>query len=114
MDDILQKHSKFIVFLSHLLLLFSICPVCQTDNPLAETYSKGTMVEFKTTCKSTTCPKKEHIWKGQPEMEGTKMPARNFLLCFALLLSRNSAYKVPLDTWVCNAFPLEVTSDIKG
>lgn len=48
MDDILQKHSKFIVFLSHLLLLFSICPVCQTDNPLVETCSKGTMVEVKT------------------------------------------------------------------
>ena len=75
MDDILQKHSKFIVFLSHLLLLFSICPVCQTDNPLVEACSKGTMVEVKTNLqkhylKRSTSRKVSLKWKGQKCLQG--------------------------------------------
>ena len=82
------------MFLSQLLLLLSVCPICWTDNPLVETSSKWTMVEVKTTCRSATCPKKEHVWKSQPEMPGTKMPSGNFLPCFSILLSGNSASKV--------------------
>ena len=94
MNDNLRKQPKFIVFLSKLLVLFTVCPVCKTDNPLVETSAKGTMVEVKTICKSATCPQKETIWKSQPEMPGTRMPAGNFLLCFSILLSGNSASKV--------------------
>ena len=56
MTDNFRQQTKFIVFLSKFLLLFTVCPVCKTDNPLVETSSKGTMVEVKTICKNHTSP----------------------------------------------------------
>lgn len=92
--DNLRTEPKFITFLSQLLLLFHFCPVCKTDNPLVETCQVGTMVEVTTTCSNLKCPKRECSWRSQPNMPGTKMPAGNFLLCFAILVAGGSASKV--------------------
>jgi len=94
LTDNLREHPKFIVFTSHLLMLFKFCHICKADNPMIETFRRGTMVEVRTICHNQDCPKKEYTWKSQPEMISTRMPAANFLLCFAILLSGNSASKV--------------------
>lgn len=90
----LRSQPKYIVFLSKLLLLFTFCPVCKSDNPSVEASEKGTMLEVHTTCTNPSCTQPNSTWKSQPEMEGTKMPAGNFLLVFSILLSGSSPSKV--------------------
>lgn len=90
----MRSEPKFVVFLSQLLLLFQICPMCKTSNPLVKTRQIGTMVEVKTTCANIHCPSNENVWRSQPEMRGTRMPAGNLLLCFAILVAGGSASKV--------------------
>ena len=92
--DNLRTEPKYIVFMSQLLMLFRFCFTCKSENPLVETRSVGTMVEVTTTCANPKCQKKEVIWKSQPEMVGTKIPAGNFLLCMAILVSGASESKV--------------------
>ncbi|XP_078363789.1 uncharacterized protein LOC144648008 [Oculina patagonica] len=93
-DTNLRKQPKFIVFLSQLLLLFKFCYSCKSDNPLVETRQVGTMAVVTSTCTNTSCGRKDTVWKSQPNMPGTKIPAGNFLLCMAILLSGSSASKV--------------------
>ena len=93
-DDNLRTQPKFIVFLSQLLLLFKFCHFCKAENPLVETRQVGTMAVVTSTCTNKKCSKKDVIWKSQPNMPGTKIPAGNFLLCMAILLSGSSASKV--------------------
>ena len=93
-DDNLRTSPKHIVFLSKLLLLFQICHICRADHPLVETREVGTMAVVTSRCQNPKCPKKENVWYSQPYMPGTKTPAGNFLLCFAILLSGGSASKV--------------------
>ncbi|KAJ7369717.1 hypothetical protein OS493_036999 [Desmophyllum pertusum] len=93
-DDNLRTESKHIVFLSKLLLLFQFCHTCKTDKPLVETREVGTMAVVHTTCQNPKCPQKENVWHSQPNMPGTRIPAGNFLLCFAILLAGGSASKV--------------------
>ncbi|XP_065061634.1 uncharacterized protein LOC135688632 [Rhopilema esculentum] len=81
----LREQSKFIVFLSNLLLLFTFCPACKADDPLIETRQNGTMVEVKTICGNSRCNKRENVWKSQPFFEKTKLPAANLLLTFAVV-----------------------------
>ncbi|XP_065067600.1 uncharacterized protein LOC135693142 [Rhopilema esculentum] len=81
----LREQSKFIVFLSNLLLLFTFCPACKADDPLIETRQNGTMVEVKTICGNSRCNKRENVWKGQPFFEKTKLPAADLLLTFAVV-----------------------------
>ena len=90
----LRTEEKHIVFLSKLLLLFQFCHSRKTENPLVETRAVGTMVSVRTTCQNPRCTNKETVWNSQPTMPGTKIPAGNFLLCFAILLAGGSASKV--------------------
>lgn len=90
----LRTEPKFIVFFSQLLLLFKICPVCKADNPMLETTATGTMASVKIFCINPKCHKREQIWNSQPTIPGTRMPAGNFLLCFAILIAGGSATKV--------------------
>ena len=48
--DNLRSEPKHIVFLSQLLLLFSFCHSCKTDNPLVETREVGTKAVVTTIC----------------------------------------------------------------
>ena len=93
-DDNLRVESKHIVFFSKLLLLFQFCHACKADKPLIESREVGTMVVVTARCQNPKCPEKEKVWYSQPYMPGTKIPAGNFLLCFAILLAGGSASKV--------------------
>ena len=59
-----------------------------------EAKQTGTMVTIKITCHNPKCPKRNGEWQSQPKMPGTKIPAGNFLLSFAILLGGGSASKV--------------------
>lgn len=89
----IRTQPKFMVFISQLLLLFQFCPYCKQDNPHVETRKVGTMASLKCTCTNPGC-EKVFIWKSQPFMPGTFIPAGNFLLCFGILLAGSSASKV--------------------
>lgn len=89
----LREQSKFIVFWKQLLVLFTFCPTCKTENPLVETCESGTMITVVTICNNPKCPKKENTWRSQPFMPGSKIPAGNFLLSFAILVAGGSASK---------------------
>ena len=90
----LKQQPKHIVFLSQLLLLFQFCHWCKSTNPAIETYQTGTMVTMKTTCTNPKCTNKEQVWKSQPLMPGTRIPAANFLLSFGILMAGTSVTKV--------------------
>ena len=89
-----RKHPKYIVFLMQILLLFKFCPVCKEDSPQIRSREVGTMLEVKTICKNDLCPKRINVWRSQPEISGTNIPAVNLLLCFAILAAGGSASKV--------------------
>lgn len=93
MDGNLRTEPKFIVFLSQLLLLFKFCHFCKSDNPAVEARKCGTLVVVKSFCINPKCMK-EKIWKSQPQMTGTKIPAGNLLLSMATLLAGGSISKV--------------------
>ena len=95
-DDNLRIQPKFLVFLSQLLLLFKFCHSCKADNPLVETRQVRTMAVITSTCTNKSCNRKDTVWRSQPNMPGTKIPAGNFLLCMSILLSGSSASKVLL------------------
>ncbi len=89
-----RGEKKFIVFLSQLLLLFHVCPACKQDGLLAEARVIGTMVEIASSCANPNCKDKERLWRSQPDMPGTRIPAGNFLLSFAILVAGASATKI--------------------
>ena len=89
----LRKQSKFIVFLKQLLVLFTFCHTCKTENPLTETCESGTIITVVTTCNNPKCPKNENTWRSQPFMPESKIPAGNFLLSFAILVAGGPASK---------------------
>ena len=93
-DNNLRTQPKFLVFLTQLLVLFKFCHSCKADNPLVETKQVGTMAVITSACTNTKCKRKDTVWKSQPNMPGTKIPAGNFLLCMSILLSGSSASKV--------------------
>lgn len=93
-DNNLRTQPKFLVFLMQLLVLFKFCHSCKADNPLVETKQVGTMAVIISTCTNKKCKRKDTVWKSQPNMPGTKIPAGNFLLCMSILLSGSSASKV--------------------
>ena len=93
-DNNLRTQPKFLVFLTQLLVLFKFCHSCKADNPLVETKQVGTMAVIISTCTNKKCKRKDTVWKSQPNMPGTKIPAGNFLLCMSILLSGSSASKV--------------------
>jgi hypothetical protein len=86
-----KSEVKFIVFINKLLLLFHICPFCKADGLLVDWKLIGTMLELTSSCANICCTGKTFKWKSQPEMRGTMMPAGNFLLSFATLVSGSSA-----------------------
>ena len=90
----MKSEVKFIVFINKLLLLFHICPFCKADGLLVDWKLIGTMLEVTSSCANICCTGKTFKWKSQPEMRGTMMPAGNFLLSFATLVSGSSATKV--------------------
>ncbi|KAK3745840.1 hypothetical protein QZH41_014931 [Actinostola sp. cb2023] len=96
----IRTEPKHIVFLSQLLLLFKFCHWCKDDDPLVEVSQLGTEVIVKTICKNPKCanPKcanKEITWNSQPTLPGWPgLPAGNFLLCMAILLTGGSVTKV--------------------
>ena len=89
-----RTEGKFIVFPSQLLLLFHVCPACKQDGLLAEPRVIGTMVEIASSCANPNCKEKERLWRSQPDMPGTRIPAGNFLLSFAILVAGASATKI--------------------
>ena len=89
----IKTEPKFIVFLSQLLLLFQICPSCKGDGISVEWKTLGTMVQVTTLCSNQTCTNKT-VWRSQPQMPGTDIPAGNFLTSFATLVSGSLAVKV--------------------
>ena len=89
-----RKHLKFVVFLNKLLPLFIICPCCKTDGVLINWKQIGTMLEVRCSCPNQQCTQRERVWRSQPDMPGTIIPAGNFLLSFAILLSGSSPVKV--------------------
>ena len=90
----MQTEPKFVVFVSQLLLLFNVCPSRNNPDPLVEVTRIGTMAKVATICTNQSCNKKQHTWNSQPDMSGTKIPAGNFLLSFAILISGGFASKV--------------------
>ncbi|KAK3731926.1 hypothetical protein QZH41_008470, partial [Actinostola sp. cb2023] len=91
-QDNLRTQQNSIAFLSRLLLLFQFS-LCKESDPLVETRHVDTMAEIKLNCSNSKC-RKEYIWTSQPMVPGTKIPAANFLLCFAVLAAGASASKV--------------------
>ena len=85
---------KFKVLLSQLLLLFKFCPFCKADNPLVETRQPGAMAVITSTCTNKKCNRKETVWRRQPNIPCTRIPAGNFLFCMSILMSGSSASKV--------------------
>ncbi len=76
------------------MLLFQFCPYCKIYNPLVETSQNGTKVIVYTHCGNPDCKQKDSVWRSQPNMEGTKIPAGNFLLSFTTLVAGASISKV--------------------
>ena len=72
------------------MLLFKFCPSCGSANPLVETSERGTKVTVYTHCGNPSCKQKDFVWQSQPNMEGTKLAAGDFLLSFAILLAGTS------------------------
>ena len=93
-DNNLRTEPKYIVFLSQLMLLFQFCPSCKSANPLVETSQHGTKVIVYTHCGNPNCKQSDSVWRSQPNMEGTKIAAGNFLLSFATLVAGASISKV--------------------
>ena len=89
----IRTEPKHIVFLTQLLLLFSLCRVCKADNPTVEASGNGTQAIVRTYCNNPKC-NKENIWYSQPQKPGLKIPAGNFLLSLSILLAGGSATKV--------------------
>jgi len=91
----IRTEPKHIVFLSQLLLLFKFCHWCKDDDTLVEVSQLGTEVIVKTICKNPKCANKEITWNSQPTLPGWPgLPAGNFLLCMAILLTGGSVTKV--------------------
>ena len=82
------------VFISQLMLLFQFCPSWKSENRLVETSQHRTMVVVHTHSGNPDCTQKKSVWHSQPNIEGTKIAAGNFLLSFAILLAGASASKV--------------------
>lgn len=91
-DDNIRTQPKYMVFLTHLLLLFKFCPFCKEDNPLVETKEVGTAAVVTSMCTNPKCSK-EFVWHSQPKIPWTRIYAGNFLLCFSILLSGASPSK---------------------
>ena len=87
----MRTEPKFIVCLSQLMLLFQVCPLCRSPNPLVDVQRCGTMAKVLTTCHNQGCG--SNVWDSQPNMVGTKIPAGNFLLSFAILVAGGSPSK---------------------
>ncbi len=94
MKDNIRQEPKYIVFLSQLLLLFRFCQTCNSEDILVETSQRGTMICVQTHCGNPKCLERDSIWQSQPQVAGTKTPAGNILLSFAILLASASASKV--------------------
>eukprot|EP00112_Aurelia_sp_Birch-Aquarium-sp1_P013363 Seg2834.2 transcript_id=Seg2834.2/GoldUCD/mRNA.D3Y31 product="hypothetical protein" protein_id=Seg2834.2/GoldUCD/D3Y31 len=84
---VFEQSQNSLSFLSQLLLLFRVCPLCKADGLLTEQRVIRTMIEIASFCANPKCQKKESIWRSQPEMPGKKIPAGNFLLSFAILVA---------------------------
>ena len=76
------------------MLLFQFCPSCKSANPLVETSKHGTKVVVHIYCGNPNCKQRNSVWHSQPNMEGTKIAAGNFLLSFAILVAGASISKV--------------------
>ncbi|XP_028514749.1 uncharacterized protein LOC110238694 [Exaiptasia diaphana] len=88
----LREQPKLIVFLSHLMMLFKFCHLCQSPDPSVSTSQTGTMITV-----TTKCQKCENIytWSSQPMLLG-RFPAFNLLLSFGILCAGASVKKVLL------------------
>eukprot|EP00795_Rhopilema_esculentum_P017912 gene17912-biopygen685 len=78
-DGNLRTEPKFISFLVQILLLFKFCHFCKSDNPNIKATKCGTMLIVRSHCINPACLK-EDLWRSQPKMTGTNIPAGNFLL----------------------------------
>ena len=106
------------------MLLFKFCPSCGSANPLVKTSERGTKVTVYTHCGNPSCKQKDCVWHSQPNMEGTKLAAGDFLLSFAISLAGTSISKVQhvfrhmgmacisLSTFFAHQKVLYVTSNI--
>ena len=88
-----RTEPKFIVFFSQLLALFQICRLCKCEKTLVEVNAYGTMAEVVTVCVNPQCGKRT-TWFSQPNFQGTKIAAGNFLLSYGIILAGSSATKV--------------------
>ena len=93
-DDNLRMQPKFIIFLPQLLELFQACKNCKMPGVLIEVKKFGTMVQVETTCSNDNCSQRNNVWRSQPTMPGTFIPAGNLLLSFSILCGGGSASKV--------------------
>ncbi|CAH3180853.1 unnamed protein product [Porites lobata] len=76
------------------MLLFQSCHVCKGKNPPeVEAQQIGTKAVITTVCTNPGCCA-ESTWHSQPNMPGTKLPARNFLLCMSILFAGGSITKI--------------------
>ena len=88
----LRTEPKYIVFLSHLLLLFKFCHECKHENPEIELNQVGTNISIKSKC--SLC-NQEVDWHSQPYIPGrSQIRAGNFLLSLSIPLSGGSPGKV--------------------
>ena len=85
-----REQPKGIVFLSHLLLLFNFCHICQGPEPFVTTSQTGTMLTVSTKCKKC---EQTFTWSSQPMLLG-RFPACNLLLSFAILCAGASVKKM--------------------
>ena len=93
-DQNLRTQLKFVVFLPQLLELFDVCPTCKLPGVLVEIKGFSTMVQVETTCNNENCIQRDRVWKSQPTMPGTYIPAGNLLLSLAILSGGGCASKV--------------------
>ena len=101
----IRTKGNFIVFLSQ-LLLFRVCQACKQDGLLAEPRVIWTMVEIASSCANPNCKDNKRLWRSQPDMPGTRIPAGNFLLSFAILVAGASATKIRTDLVIDEPPPL--------
>ena len=78
-DKNIRSEPKFVVFISHLLLLFKFCSSCLAPDPLTETRQVGTMVEVKTSCSNIKWLKKR-MFGGVNRFFRNKNPCRKHLV----------------------------------
>ena len=81
----LRGRHNFFVISRFIIVSLELFYKPKEENPRIRSQEVGTMLKVKTVCRNLLCPKRINVWKSQPEIAGTNIPAGNLLICFATL-----------------------------